>query len=156
MKNPPAGWPRISSSIFYRNPAKAIDWLCRAFGFTVRLKVEGEQGRIEHSELELDGGLIMVGGAGEAYSSAEKAWRAACVSPEMVGGKYTQALCVQIDNADAHCSHAKAAGATIFYEPKNSDYGDDYWEDRSYGALDIEGHPWWFVQRVRDPKPHAK
>jgi uncharacterized glyoxalase superfamily protein PhnB len=31
------------------------------------------------------------------------------------------------------------------------DYGEDYWADRSYGALDPEGHMWWISQRVRDP-----
>ena len=35
--------------------------LCAAFGFEVRLKIEGEGGRIEHSELEFGEGLIMVG-----------------------------------------------------------------------------------------------
>ena len=29
------------------------------------------------------------------------------------------------------------------------DYGDAYWADRSYGAIDPEGHLWWFSQRIR-------
>jgi uncharacterized glyoxalase superfamily protein PhnB len=37
-----------------------IDWLCRALGFEVRLKVEGDGGRIEHSELVYGEALIMV------------------------------------------------------------------------------------------------
>jgi uncharacterized glyoxalase superfamily protein PhnB len=37
MRPTPAGWPRLSSSIFYQDAAAAIDWLCRAFGFEVRL-----------------------------------------------------------------------------------------------------------------------
>lgn len=152
MKKPPADWPRISSSLFYREPAKAIDWLSRAFGFTVRLKVEGEGGRIEHSELEFGEGLIMVGGAGEEYTRPEKAWRARTASPAMVGGRNTQTLCIYVDDVDAHCARAKAAGATLFYEPKNTDYGGDYWEDRSYGVIDLEGHMWWFMQRIRNPK----
>ena len=51
MKPPPRDWPRLSSSVFYQDAQAAIDWLCQAFGFAVRLKVEGEGGRIEHSEL---------------------------------------------------------------------------------------------------------
>jgi uncharacterized glyoxalase superfamily protein PhnB len=27
--------------------------------------------------------------------------------------------------------------------------GADYWTDRSYGAIDPEGHHWWFTQRLR-------
>ena len=61
MKNTPKGWPRISSAIFYDDAAGAIDWLCRAFGFEVRLKVEGDKGRIEHSELVFGEGVVMVG-----------------------------------------------------------------------------------------------
>jgi uncharacterized glyoxalase superfamily protein PhnB len=57
MKNTPQGWPRISSSIYYREASKMIDWLCDAFGFEVRLKIEGDNGRIEHSELTFGEGL---------------------------------------------------------------------------------------------------
>ena len=62
MKPTPPGWPRISTALYYEDPARAIDWLCEAFGFELQLKVEGEGGRIEHSELVYGGGLIMVGG----------------------------------------------------------------------------------------------
>ncbi len=30
------------------------------------------------------------------------------------------------------------------------DYGADYWVGRSYAAVDMEGHLWWFTQRIRD------
>ena len=46
MKPTPSGWPRLSSSVFYDDPRAAIDWLCRAFGFELRLKVEGDDGAI--------------------------------------------------------------------------------------------------------------
>lgn len=52
--NPP--WPRISSCLFYADAAAAIDWLCRVFGFEVRLKCAGEDGEIDHSELVLGDG----------------------------------------------------------------------------------------------------
>ena len=66
MKKPPEGWPRITAAVFYDDAAKAIDWLCAAFGFEVRLKVEGEGGRIEHSELTFGEGVIMVENRGRA------------------------------------------------------------------------------------------
>jgi uncharacterized glyoxalase superfamily protein PhnB len=62
MKATPPGWPRISSSLYYDDPRSAIDWLCTAFGFEVRLLVEGEGGSVEHSELVYGDGLVMVGG----------------------------------------------------------------------------------------------
>ena len=149
MKPPPRDWPRLSSSVFYQDAQAAIDWLCQAFGFAVRLKVEGEGGRIEHSELTYGEGLVMVGQ--EGGSSAERPWKARMRSPRSVDGANTQCLMLFVDDADAHCAHARQHGAQIVEEPATHDYGDDYWADRSYGALDPEGHLWWITQRVRDP-----
>jgi len=149
MKPPPRDWPRLSSSVFYQDAQAAIDWLCRAFGFAVRLKVEGEGGRVEHSELTYGEGLVMVGQ--EGGSSAERPWKARMRSPRSVDGANTQCLMLFVDDADAHCAHARQHGAQIVEEPATHDYGDDYWTDRSYGALDPEGHLWWITQRVRDP-----
>ena len=147
-KDPPKDWPRIASTLFYDDAPKAIDWLCEAFGFAIRLKVEGEAGRIEHSELELRDSLIMVSTGGRNDPGADSA-KINCVSPRAVGNKNTQAIAVFVDDADLHCAHARAAGATIFREPETDDYGEAYWADRTYGAIDIEGHHWWFIQRVR-------
>jgi uncharacterized glyoxalase superfamily protein PhnB len=156
MKPTPPGWPRISAAVFYEDPAKAIDWLCEAFGFEVRLKVEGDQGRIEHSELEYGEGLIMVGGVGPAYRDPAKPWLELATSPRSLGGRTTQNLCLHIDDADAHCARARRAGAKILSEPKTTDYGPDYWSDRSYAAIDPEGHMWWFMQRMRTGKGDAQ
>jgi uncharacterized glyoxalase superfamily protein PhnB len=143
----PKGWPRLSVGIVYRDPAKAIDWLCKAFGFEVQIKVEGEGGQILHSELVLGGGLISLG-SGEGKG---RTWRK---SPLDVGGANTQSCCVYVDDVDAHCARARAAGATIASEPTTNDYGDGYWVDRSYEAVDLEGHHWWFMTRIED-KQHS-
>lgn len=152
MKQAPKGWPRITSSVFYDDPKSAIDFLCSAFGFEVRLLVEGEGGRVEHSELTFGGdGLIMVGSAGGKSGRANPV---PCVSPRSVNDQITQALCVYVDEADAHCERARAAGAVIIDEPTTHDYGDEYWIDRGYRAVDPEGHQWWFMQRVREQGTH--
>jgi uncharacterized glyoxalase superfamily protein PhnB len=140
MKPTPKDWPRISSGIFYDDPAAAIDWLCRAFGFKVRLKVEGEDGSIHHSELEYADGLVCVGDAKRRPRQA---------SPRSIGGANTQSLMVFVDDAVAHCDHARASGAKILAEPEVHDYGDGYWADKTYEVEDLEGHRWWFTERVR-------
>lgn len=147
-KPSPNGWPRISSAVFYDDAAAAIDWLCSAFGFEVRLRVEGAGGRIEHSELVFGDGLIMVGSTG---GKADRVPPLPCRSPNGLDGFNTQSLCVCVDDADAHAAHARSAGATIVDEPATHDYGDDYWADRTYRARDLEGHQWFFMQRVREP-----
>lgn len=147
MKNAPAGWPRVTSTVFYIDVVAAIDWLCRAFGFMVRLKVEGEGGSIEHCELSYGDGVIMVGQEGHIYRPEH----ARMVSPRSGGGRNTQLLCVFVDDVDAHCAQARAAGAEIFREPETNDYGAEYATDRTYGALDLDGHMWFFMQRLRSP-----
>lgn len=149
MRPAPKDWPRISSAGFYQDAAKAIDWLCDAFGFEVRLRIEGEGGRIEHSELTYGEGLVMVGQ--EDTGPGPKAWKRTMRSPRALQGANTQAMMVFVDDVDAHCAHARARGATIVDEPTTHDYGDDYWTDRSYAVLDLEGHLWWFTQRLRNP-----
>jgi uncharacterized glyoxalase superfamily protein PhnB len=134
----------MSASIFYEDPRAAIDWLCRAFGFELQLKVDGDGGEIVHSELVFGEALVMVGSV-----RGKEPWQAAYRSPRSIGGGITQALAFHIDDVDAHHARALAAGAPIVREPRTDDYGDDYWSDRSYGASDLEGHLWWFMQRVR-------
>ncbi len=148
MRPTPRGWPRLSSAIYYDDAAAAIDWLCRAFGFEVRLKVEGDGGRIEHSELVYAEALVMVAQSGSRPTHPKLPPGA---SPRSVGGANTQSLMVFVDSADEHCGRARAAGANVIEEPAVHDYGADYWADRSYGALDPEGHMWWFTERVRNP-----
>ncbi|MBT9594640.1 MAG: VOC family protein [Vitreoscilla sp.] len=145
MNPTPPDWPRISSSLVCQDPAAMIDWLCRAFGFQLRLKVEGEDGRIEHSELCYGEGVVMV--CGESGPGAPR-FGTPLLSPRAAGGN-TQSMMVYVDDADAHCAQARAAGARIVAEPALHDYGEAYWADRSYGAIDPEGHLWWITQRIR-------
>jgi uncharacterized glyoxalase superfamily protein PhnB len=148
MNETPKGWPRISSSLYYQDASKMIDWLCEAFGFELRLKVEGDNGRVEHSELTFGEGVIMVG---SERLGAQERWGVDLKSPKSLGGANTQGMLVYVDDVDAHCARAKAAGAVIADAPAVHDYGEDYWADRSYGVLDPEGHLWWFTQRLRNP-----
>ncbi len=142
MKPPPEGWPRLSTCVFYADPRKAIDWLVRAFAFEARLVVEGDGGRIEHSELTYGDALIMVGEAARPETQYQH-------SPAQVGGANTQVACFHVEDVDAHCTRSRGVGARIVREPKTSDYGEDYWSDRSYEAVDPEGHHWYFIQRMR-------
>jgi uncharacterized glyoxalase superfamily protein PhnB len=142
MKASPDGWPRISPTLFYEDARAAIDWLCRAFDFELRILVETGDGAIKHSELVYGDGVIMVAQAGAHRG----------VSPKAARGN-TQALMVYVDDVDAHCKKAREHGATITSEPTDSNHGDEYWSDRSYGAIDCDGHGWWFTQRIRTGNP---
>ena len=145
MKPAPRGWPRLSTTLFYQDAHRAIEWLSKAFGFEVRLKIEGEGGLIEHSELVFAESVIMVGDARRIKDFGPR-----LVSPLSAGNVNTQSVMLYVDDVDAHCARAQSFGALITYPPKLTDYGDDYWADKSYQCVDPEGHAWWFCERTRD------
>lgn len=147
MKPAPGNWTRISSALFYQEAGKAIDWLCTAFGFEVRLRIEGDDGIIEHSELTFGDGILMVADEDSSKRKREGVHR----SPRSVGGANTQSIMVYVDDVAAHCERARQAGATILSEPEVTDYGKEYWADKGYQCEDPEGHRWWFMERLRDP-----
>lgn len=145
MKPTPPDWPRIASALYYEDARQAIDWLCDAFGFQLRLLVEGDGGRVEHSELTFGEGLIMVGEAKpERFPHAKP--------PSMVAGANTQNMMVYVDDAEAHHARATAAGAVVTRPLETHDYGDDHWADKGYECRDLGGHHWWFCERLRTGK----
>lgn len=124
----------IHPSLTYDDAAAAIDWLCRAFGFAKRLVVPGENGRIEHSELSLGSGVVMV--------SSPKAGMN-LVSPKDLSGRRAHGLSVCVADPDSHYRTAVAAGAKIVRPLQDEEYGDDG-KSRGYAAEDLEGHFWYF------------
>ncbi|MDH4063914.1 MAG: aminotransferase [Acidobacteriota bacterium] len=118
-------------------------------GFEVRLRVDGDDGTVIHSELEYGGGLVMVSQEGRPADA--RVWKRAMKSPKSLGGNTTQSIMFFVDDADAHGAHARSC-VVIVEEPATHDYGADYWTDRSYGALDPEGHMSWVIQRLSTGK----
>lgn len=137
-------WPQIAAAVYYDDASAAIDFLCQAFGFEVRIRVDGEAGAVEHSELVYGSGVIMV-----SSIARDRPHRSHCTSPHTLDGANTQSLMVQVDDVDAHCEAARSAGAAIVEEPATQDYGPDYGAHRTYHAMDPEGHHWWFMKVVR-------
>jgi uncharacterized glyoxalase superfamily protein PhnB len=135
VQNPPEGYPRISPYLYYEDAGAAIEWLTQAFGFTERLRVPAPGGQaVMHAELELDGGVVMLG------SQARDTFK----NPAHLG-QSTSSVYTYVDDVDAHFARAKEAGAEIIQEPETQPYGD-----RHYGAKDPEGHEWCFGQHVED------
>jgi len=129
----------FTASVHYRNPQAALTWLVEAFGLEITMAIDGppESPEMCHYEMALAGrGRVMVGGE----------WAARIRSPLGLDGVNTQCLHVQLaDGLDGHCARARAAGAVIVEEPEDQFYGD-----RTYRVVDVEGHMWTFAQHVRD------
>jgi uncharacterized glyoxalase superfamily protein PhnB len=131
--------PTFTVGAYYREPKAALAWLERAFGFEVTMAIDGPEDAPQmcHYEMAIDGrGRIMVGGE----------WADWTKSPASIGGVNTQSTHVDLTgDLDAHCERARAAGAVIAAEPEDQFYGD-----RTYRAVDHEGHVWTFSRHVRD------
>lgn len=115
--------------IIYDDAHAALDWLTRAFGFAKGEVIDGPNGSIAHSEMHYGDVTIMP-------KSPMIEW--GMKSPRTLGG-ISQCLYVTVDDPDAHCSRARAAGAEILMEPRDMEYGA-----RNYIARDLEGHIWCF------------
>jgi uncharacterized glyoxalase superfamily protein PhnB len=134
VDNPPAGFPRVSPYLYYRDVGAALEFLTGAFGFTVRGKVPRDDGSIMHAEIRLADGMVMLGNPQPDFEG-----------PGARGYRHAVTY-VYVDDVDAHFRHARDNGAKIAQEPADQFYGD-----RTYVADDPEGHRWFFAQHVRDP-----
>ena len=123
-------WPAIIPYIRYEDPAAMLDWLEEAFGFKRRAVYE-EGGTVGHAEVTYGNGMFMLGPTRDDGTAAK--------TPNQLGGESTGGMYVVVDDPDAHCEHARAAGARIVQEITEQDYGS-----REYAARDPEGHTWNF------------
>ena len=127
--------PAFIPSVIYRDNRAALKWLQQAFGFEPSEVLTDSQDNIVHAEMTHEGGVVMVG---SEFTSWAK-------SPASVGDCNTQRIHVRIDkDIDGHCARARAAGARILLEPTDQFYGD-----RTYIAIDLEGHRWSFFQQIK-------
>src|SRR5580692_6662431 len=110
----------------YPNVLLAANWLCEAFGFTVRLTIGNHRVQLNIG----DGAVILR----EKRPEEENA-------PLGIGHSVT----VRVENADAHCACAREHCARITQAHVTYPYGE-----RQYTAADIAGHLWTFSQSVKD------
>ena len=110
----------------YPDPGAAAEWLEKAFGFTIRL-------RIANHRIQMRAGL-------------------GCITLREGNIVPNQACFVQVRIQDAlsHCENARQAGAKIITEPVEHNYGE-----RQYNAEDFHGHRWDFTETLHDVEPES-
>ncbi|HEX3894505.1 MAG TPA: VOC family protein [Terracidiphilus sp.] len=109
----------------YPDPGAAAEWLMKAFGFRVRLRIANHR-------------IQMRAGEG-CFTIAEGS-----AVPER--SHITQ---VRIEDALGHCARARQNGAIILTEPQDHMYGE-----RQYNAMDFFGHCWDFTETIADIDPN--
>lgn len=119
----------VIPNLAYADVNKAADWLCDAFGFTVRLRIGNHR-----VQLNVGDGAVTV--------------------RELRPSEFNEALnlghsiTVRVEDADAHCKRAREHGARITQDPVTHPYGE-----RQYNAEDFAGYSWTFSQSVADVRP---
>jgi uncharacterized glyoxalase superfamily protein PhnB len=116
--------PTMYPSLRCQDPRAMIDFLQSGFGFKELAVYAGDDGEIRHAELSYGPSILMVGAQrDDVYGRrAGQGW-----------------LYVAVEDPDAHCERARAAGAEIVVELHDTDYGS-----RDYAARDPEGNMWNF------------
>jgi uncharacterized glyoxalase superfamily protein PhnB len=109
----------------YRDVGEAVEWLCEAFGFTVRWRAGSHR-----AQLSVGDGAIAVteGGARESATA--------------------DSVMMRVDDVDGHHERARQHGARILNPPSDYPYGE-----RQYTAEDLGGHRWTFSESIADVAP---
>lgn len=107
----------------YPDVAEAADWLCRAFGLAVRLRIADHRIQLTYG----DGAIVAARGESDPAGHS---------------------VMVRVVDADAHHAQAVAAGARVLSPPTDYEYGE-----RQYTAEDPAGHRWTFSQSLADVDP---
>lgn len=117
--------PNIYPALRYEKGAAAIEWLGKALGFEKQMVVPGPDGSIAHAQLKFGEGVVMLGSGKH--------------EPPNPWDQVAQGIYVYVADVDAHYRRAKAAGAEIVMDLRDTDYGS-----REYSVRDPEGHLWSF------------
>jgi uncharacterized glyoxalase superfamily protein PhnB len=110
--------------LVYPDVRAAVAWLGAAFGCVERLRIGDHR-----AQLAIGGGHLVA-----ANGPAE--------------GSGRSMVLVRVADVDAHCRHARSAGARIVLPPADHMYGE-----RQYTAEDLAGHRWTFSQTIADVDP---
>ena len=126
----------------YEDGVSALEWLAKAFGFKEVARMCGPDGKLAHGEMLVGNARIMLATTPDYQSprrhqehcAAAKRW---LELPWVIDG-----VLVYVDDLDEHIARARRAGAKILTEIEEGYPG------RRYRAEDLEGHRWFFFQRV--------
>ena len=131
----PEGYHALTTSIVCRDAAAAIDFYQRAFGATVRRRMDMPDGKVMHAELQLGDSALMVADEFPEWGS---------ISPQTLGG-VASTLHLYVPDVDAMFAQAIAAGAT-----EQMPVQDQFWGDRSGYLKDPFGHRWGLATRIEE------
>jgi uncharacterized glyoxalase superfamily protein PhnB len=125
--------PALSVYLCVRGAPAAIDFYREAFGAVETMRMTGDDGRVGHAEITLEGMTVML---------ADEHPEVGVVSPETLGGTPVR-LYLHVGDVDATYARAVAAGATGERPPADQFHGN-----RNASLRDPFGHRWMLTQPI--------
>ncbi|SEC03187.1 VOC family protein [Terriglobus roseus] len=122
----------IIPSVLCRDANAGIEWLKAALGFTEHAVYRTADGIVEHAELLLGNGMLMVGTAGHNRQLAN-----VMALPSEVGGKNTSSVYLIVKDCTPVWQQALSAGAEVVLPLRTMDYGG-----QAFTVRDPDGHLW--------------
>jgi PhnB protein len=127
-------YPTFSPYLTVHDAAAAIKFYQAAFGATEVFRLTNpSDGKIGHAELQIDGGLIMLGDENPQWGNK---------SPKTLGGTPIN-FCLHVKNADVAFDRAVAAGASV-----KMPVADQFYGYRSGIIIDPFGHEWMLQHEI--------
>jgi uncharacterized glyoxalase superfamily protein PhnB len=107
--------------------ADAIEFYKQAFGATELIRMPGQDGRLMHAAIQLNGAVVMMVDENKEFGM---------LGPRTLGGTPVT-LHLTVPDADAAIAKAEKAGATV-----KMPAADMFWGDRYGVVVDPWGHNW--------------
>ncbi|MGD9705059.1 MAG: VOC family protein [Acidimicrobiia bacterium] len=129
---------RIIPYLCCRGAAEALDFYARALGAVEQSRMVGDDGRVGHAEITIQGARIML---------ADEHPEIDVFSPAHYGGSAV-GLSLDVDDCDALYERAVAAGAIGLRPP-----ADEFYGSRSATIADPFGHRWFLNTAIEQVSP---
>lgn len=133
---------QIIPMLAYEDGVAAMNWLCKVFGFSEKVRMLDDKGKLMHGELMLGNGSIMLSSPTVDYQSPKR-HRQVCEAaakwyqvPYIING-----ILVTVDDLEKHYQRSKELGATILSDIETGGPGT------RYRVEDLEGQRWMFMQK---------
>lgn len=127
--------PPLCPHIVCDGAADAIEFYKQAFGATEMMRMPGEDGRLMHAAIMLNGAVVMM-------VDENKTW--GILGPKALGGTPVT-LHLIVADADEAIARAVKAGATVTMPA-----ADMFWGDRYGQVQDPWGHSWSIAHPLAD------
>jgi len=138
MTSKPSAIREVFAYLRVSDTAAALRFYAQAFGAVEKFRLTEPSGRIGHAEMQLGPAVLMLSDPYPEYG----------LHAPQGGQDIGCAVHLHVDDADAMCAQAVAAGATLLMPPADQFYGE-----RGGRLRDPFGHTWLIGHEIEKLTP---